>query len=94
MLNKKYKKIIYASSSSVYKDSGKKIFNECSSRLGTKNPICLSKLANESYASKIAKTDISIVGLRFFSVYGPWGRPDMAYFLFANQLKNEKNNTK
>ena len=34
--------------------------------------------------------DFKTTGLRFFTVYGPWGRPDMAYFLFADAISNNK----
>ena len=45
-----------------------------------------SKLLNERYASELVKSnDLSMVGLRFFSVYGPFGRPDMAYYAFLKQ---------
>ncbi len=84
-------KIIYASSSSVYCDSTREKFCENKSELKPKSKYGLSKLLNENYASKICnESDISIIGLRFFSVYGPYGRPDMAYFLFTEALKNSK----
>ena len=83
------KKIIYASSSSVYSDSDTQIFNENETALAPKSLYGQSKLKNEIYASKLAnESNISIVGLRFFSVYGPLGRPDMAYFLFSKKINN------
>ncbi len=88
---KNISKIIYASSSSVYSDSNSKKFSENRSELKPKSKYGISKLVNENYASKICnESDISIIGLRFFSVYGPYGRPDMAYFLFTEALKNSK----
>ena len=84
-------KIIYASSSSVYSDSDTKIFSENETALAPKSLYGQSKLKNEIFASKLAhETDISIVGLRFFSVYGPLGRPDMAYFLFSKKINNSE----
>ena len=83
------KKIIYASSSSVYSDSHTKKFIEDETQLIPKSKYGASKLANELYAKLFtSKTNISMIGLRFFSVYGPVGRPDMAYFLFTEAIKN------
>ena len=80
-------KIIYASSSSVYSEQQGK-FSETSTNLEPKSTYGKSKLLNEEYASEIIKENkISMIGLRFFSVYGPFGRPDMAYFLFTKALK-------
>ena len=82
-------KAIYASSSSVYCDETNKKFCEDSSKLLPKSNYGKSKLNNEQYAAKFFKENkISLIGLRFFSVYGPWGRPDMAYYLFTEALKN------
>jgi len=83
------KKIIYASSSSVYSDSHTKKFIENETQLIPKSKYGASKLANELYAKLFtSKTNISMIGLRFFSVYGPMGRPDMAYYLFTEAIKN------
>ena len=82
-------KIIYASSSSVYSDSGKEKFSESCTKLTPKSQYGSSKLENETFATRFAKkNDISMIGLRFFSVYGPYGRPDMAYFSFTESIKN------
>ena len=90
--NLKINKIIYASSSSVYSDNHTQKFIEGVTNLAPKSEYGLSKLANEQYASEFSeKTKISFIGLRFFSVYGPLGRPDMAYYLFTEALKNKKN---
>ena len=86
--------IIYASSSSVYGDSNAFPLSEdeiC------KKPLSLygaSKLFNEITAySYFHLYNISSIGLRFFTVYGPWGRPDMALFKFTkNILKNKEIN--
>ena len=54
-----------------------------------------SKLANEIHAYRTYKIpwDLSLVGLRFFSVYGPYGRPDMAYYAFTESNKRKRNLT-
>ncbi len=86
--NKKIEKIIYASSSSVYCDSKNGKFSESSSKTKPISKYGRSKLLNEVYASQFAKEEnFSLIGLRFFSVYGPFGRPDMAYYSFTNSLK-------
>ena len=88
---KKIKKIIYASSSSIYSDNHTKKFIEHSTKLEPKSLYGISKMMNESYANEFTrKSSTSMIGLRFFSVYGPYGRPDMAYFLFSNALRNNK----
>ena len=82
------KRILYASSSSVYSDSDEKKFNEKTTRLNPKSQYGKSKLENEKFASSFSKeTASTMIGLRFFSVYGPWGRPDMAYYSFTESLK-------
>lgn len=85
------KNVIYASSSSVYSDKFQTKFNEHTTELIPKSMYGETKLFNELYASKLAnENNISVVGLRFFSVYGSLGRPDMAYYLFTEALKNNK----
>jgi UDP-glucuronate 4-epimerase len=87
--NSRLKKIILASSSSVYGVQKNISFNE---NLKTNKPTSFyaaSKIAMESIAysySHIYKLPIKI--LRFFTVYGPWGRPDMAYFQFTKKIIN------
>ena len=82
---------MYASSSSVYQDNYEESYAEGVTPEKPKSFYGLTKLFNEQYAELISKkSSISIVGLRFFSVYGPWGRPDMAYFLFTKKLKNKE----
>jgi UDP-glucuronate 4-epimerase len=89
--NKYLKKIILASSSSVYGIQKNKKFSE---KLITDKPISFyaaSKIAMESIAYSyyhLYKLPIKIV--RFFTVYGPWGRPDMAYFQFTKNIINGK----
>ncbi len=88
---KKVGGMIYASTSAVYGDNKEHPFSE-SHR--TDNPISIygfTKKANELQAYLYHKMyGISCTGLRFFTVYGPWGRPDMALFLFTDKvLKGE-----
>ena len=87
----KIKRIIYASSSSVYSDKIKDKFSESRTNIEPKSKYGLSKLFNEQHASQEAKKNNSaFIGLRFFSVYGPYGRPDMAYFLFTDAISNDQ----
>lgn len=84
--------LVYASSSSVY-GSNKKIPYATEDKVD--NPVSLyaaTKKSNELLAHAYSKLyGIPSTGLRFFTVYGPAGRPDMAYFGFTNKLvKNEK----
>ncbi len=88
---KNINKIIYASSSSVYSDTVTGKFDEYTTTLEPKSKYGKSKLSNEIYASEFIKqSDISMVGLRFFSVYGPFGRPDMAYYSFTEAIKENR----
>jgi UDP-glucuronate 4-epimerase len=79
--------LVYASTSSVYGANLKMPFSEHSS---TEHPLTLyaaSKKANEQMAHSYAHLyGIPSTGLRFFTVYGPWGRPDMALFLFTRAI--------
>lgn len=83
------KHLVYASSSSVY-GSNKKIPYSTNDKVD--NPVSLyaaTKKSNELFAHSYSKLyDIPTTGLRFFTVYGPAGRPDMAYFSFTNKLIN------
>jgi UDP-glucuronate 4-epimerase len=81
-------KIIYASSSSVYGDSKKFPLKE-KQKLYPKNIYAVSKMLNEQTAELYSKiTNINFIGLRFFTVYGEWGRPDMFLFkLFKCSVK-------
>ena len=72
---------LYASSSSVYGDISPLPYTESSILLSPKSFYGATKLNNEQTANILASgKDISTRGLRFFTVYGEWGRPDMAYF--------------
>lgn len=85
------KKLVYASSSSVY-GMNEKIPFETTDRVD--HPISLyaaTKKANELMAYTYSHLyNIQTIGLRFFTVYGPWGRPDMAMFLFTDAILNNK----
>ena len=88
---KSFEHLIYASSSSVY-GTNKKIPFSISDRVD--NPISLygaSKRSGELIAKSYSKMfKINCTALRFFSVYGPWGRPDMAAYIFTKNLFEKK----
>ena len=79
--------LVYASSSSVYGNSQRVPFRESDP---VDHPVSLyaaTKKANELMAHTYAHLyGIPVTGLRFFTVYGPWGRPDMAYYKFALKM--------
>ncbi|MEP4485961.1 MAG: NAD-dependent epimerase [Halioglobus sp.] len=83
----KIEHLVYASSSSVYGLNGKTPF---STHDNVDHPISLyaaTKKSNELMAHTYSHLyGIPTTGLRFFTVYGPWGRPDMAYFLFTKAI--------
>lgn len=85
------KHLIYASSSSVYGSNNKVPF---SVEDPVERPMSLyaaTKRANELLAYSYSHLySIPCTGLRFFTVYGPWGRPDMAYFSFTKNIFEEK----
>ena len=90
--NKKVKHLVYASSSSVYGASQKKIFKESDN---VDQPISFyasSKRSNELMAHSYSYIyNIPVTGIRYFSVYGPWGRPDMSLFIFTKKILSGKN---
>jgi len=79
--------LVYASSSSVYGERADPPFRETQR---TDSPVSLyaaTKKANELMAHAYSHLyGLRATGLRFFTVYGPWGRPDMAYFSFAEKI--------
>ena len=81
------KHLVYASSSSVYGGTTSLPFSE---HQGVDHPVSLyaaSKKANELMAHTYSHLyGLPVTGLRFFTVYGPWGRPDMALFLFTKAM--------
>ena len=85
------KHLLYASSSSVYGGNENIPFKESS---GVDHPVSLyaaSKKSNEMMAHVYSHLySLPTTGLRFFTVYGPWGRPDMALFLFTKAIFAEK----
>lgn len=87
----KVKQLIYASSSSVYGANRKLPFSEADR---VDHPISLyaaTKKANELMAYAYSHLyGLDTVGLRFFTVYGPWGRPDMALFKFTKGILNNE----
>lgn len=83
--------LIYASSSSVYGNCETIPFSENQSACDPESFYAATKRANELMAISYHKTfGIVVRGLRFFTVYGPYGRPDMAYFSFAKDIKENR----
>ncbi|QIE57058.1 NAD-dependent epimerase [Pikeienuella piscinae] len=82
------KHLAFASSSSVYGGNTRLPFSVAN---GADHPVSLyaaTKKANEAMAHSYAHLyGLPTTGLRFFTVYGPWGRPDMAYFIFADAIR-------
>lgn len=81
--------LVFASSSSVYGANARVPF---SVHDGADHPVSLyaaSKKANELMAHSYSHLhQLPVTGIRFFTIYGPWGRPDMAYFKFARNILN------
>ena len=86
----KVKKIFYASSSSVYGE--KKIFPfKEEQNVNPKNVYSLSKKNNEEMAKVFSSYyNLKFVGLRFFTIYGEWGRPDMFILKYISSIQNRK----
>lgn len=89
--NNHVKHLVYASSSSVYGLNGKVPFSEHD---GIAHPVSLyaaTKKSNELMAHAYSKLyNLPTTGLRFFTVYGPWGRPDMSPFLFIDAILHNR----
>jgi UDP-glucuronate 4-epimerase len=85
---------LYASSSSVYGDQAAIPYTESEQKLHPNSFYGATKLANELLTPTLIKGSSTIArGLRFFTVYGPWGRPDMAYFrMIANVVSGSEFN--
>ena len=85
------KHLLYASTSSVY---GINDSMPCNENENTDNPVSFyaaTKKANEVFAASYSHLyGLHCTALRFFTVYGPWGRPDMALYLFADAIYNKK----
>lgn len=85
------KHLIYASSSSVYGANTKLPFSTADNVDHPMSLYAASKKSNELMAHTYSNLfQIPTTGLRFFTVYGPWGRPDMALFLFAKAILNNQ----
>src|SRR5690606_20304381 len=84
-----FRHLVYASSSSVYGDRplGGAGFREDEPAVSPASLYAATKRANELMAHTSAhRYALPATGLRFFTVYGPWGRPDMAYFSFTRRM--------
>ncbi len=83
--------LVYASSSSVYGTNTKLPFSPLDPTDTPTNLYGATKKANELMAHSYHHCfNIPTTGLRFFTVYGPWGRPDMAYYKFADAIINDR----
>ena len=87
----KVKHLVYASTSSVYGANTKMPFSEHDSANHPLSVYAASKKSNELMAHSYSNLyKLPTTGLRFFTVYGPWGRPDMALFKFTKNILEEK----
>lgn len=83
--------LLYASSSSVYGHSDAEIYREDDRCETPMNMYAASKKSNELMAHSYASLyGMQVSGLRFFTIYGPWGRPDMAPMIFADAITQGK----
>lgn len=84
-------KLVFASSSSVYGMNEKVPYNEEDKVDSPVSLYAASKKSNELMAHCYSKLyGFQTIGLRYFTVYGPWGRPDMSPMLFANAMREDK----
>ena len=89
----KPKHFMYASSSSIYGDLAKNgpVRETDASGLNLKSYYAATKWMNETESRAFQElVEFPITALRFFTVYGPWGRPDMAYWSFLEKIKNNQ----
>ena len=87
----KVEHLVYASTSSVYGANTKMPFSEHDNINHPLSVYAASKISNELIAHAYSHLyELSTTGLRFFTVYGPWGRPDMALFKFTEAILNNK----
>ncbi len=87
----KIKNFVYASSSSVYGNNTKVPFSESDPVDTPISPYAATKKTTELLAHTFSHIyGLPTTGLRYFTVYGPWGRPDMALFLFTDAISNNK----
>ena len=88
---KRLKSFVYASSSSVYGANKKQPFTTDDRADHPVSLYAATKRAGELVAESYCNLyGMSCIGLRFFTVYGPWGRPDMAYYLFTDAILSGK----
>lgn len=93
LLSKEFKvlRVIFASSSSVYNSKNKIPFTETDDLHYPISFYAITKQSNELMAKYFASESTKFLGMRFFTVYGPWGRPDMAVLQFLGKaIKNIK----
>lgn len=89
--NNKIKHLVYASSSSVYGLNGQVPFSEHHTIAHPVSLYAATKKSNELMAHAYSKLfNLPTTGLRFFTVYGPWGRPDMSPFLFMDAILHDR----
>tara|TARA_B100001287_G_C22663494_1_gene521621 strand:- start:536 stop:1495 length:960 start_codon:yes stop_codon:yes gene_type:complete len=87
----KVKHLVYASSSSVYGLNKKKPFSENDHVNRPSQVYAATKRANELMAFSYSNLyNLPTTGIRFFTIYGPWGRPDMSIFLFTEKILSKK----
>ena len=85
------KNLVYASSSSVYGGNTKVPFSEDDMVNKPISVYAVSKVTNELLAHTFHRLyGLKSTGLRFFTVYGPWGRPDMAMYIFVRKILNDE----
>ncbi|MEM9411193.1 MAG: NAD-dependent epimerase/dehydratase family protein [Planctomycetota bacterium] len=83
--------LVYASSSSVYGNTRTVPFEESTSVNSPVSMYAATKISNELMASVYSNLHgMATTGLRFFTVYGPWGRPDMAYWMFTESILKDR----
>ncbi|GJQ15598.1 hypothetical protein GpartN1_g7389.t1 [Galdieria partita] len=90
-MNLDFPVIVYASSSSVYGKNKKVPFSESDSVTMPANIYAVTKISNELVAQVYHNLyGFKLTGLRYFTVYGAWGRPDMSYYLFAEAIYEQR----
>lgn len=89
--NHRVRHLVYASSSSVYGLNGKVPFSEHDAANHPVSLYAATKKSNELMAHAYSRLyGLPVTGLRFFTVYGPWGRPDMSPFLFIDAILHDR----
>jgi UDP-glucuronate 4-epimerase len=88
---KRLKNVVYGSSSAVYGGNRKVPFSETDQANQPRSIYAASKRADELLAAAYAHlTGVPMTGLRLFAIYGPWGRPDMFYYNFAQAIAAQR----